>query len=94
MEGGSGTYVIVIDSMCILFTGYLYYGPNLQIPDQSFFVYKSSRRPVLIGPQSPVSGSCGQALQKPPGLLVPCCAVHLADIGMTEAPHEDQCLQM
>jgi len=30
------------------------------------------------------------ALQKPPGLLVPCCVVPAADIRMVKVLHEDQ----
>jgi len=41
-----------------------------------------------------MSGSFGQALQKPPGLLVPCYAVYPVDTGIVEVPHEDQCLHM
>lgn len=79
MEGCSDTHLTVIDNMCILFTGYVNYGPDMQISDQCFLVYQSGRGLVHIGPQSPLLGSCGEGLQKLPGLLVPCCAIHPAD---------------
>lgn len=34
---------------------------------------------VLIGPQSPFLGNCGEVLQKLPELLMHCCAIHPED---------------
>lgn len=79
MEGCSGTHLTVIENMCLLFTGCLNYGPNMQISGQSFLVYQSSRALVLLGPQSPLLERCGEELQKLPELLVPSCTVHPAD---------------